>query len=193
MVNSTRSGGQKSNASFYGGIFCTLVIILASIVLQTRNSPPLNEYLSKQISPRKPYETFEEFYPHYLREHSLKTTRQWHYVGTTLFLINILLNPLLLIPISAGGLAAYSVIPFFRHLSNGLGEMGLFMVIYIIGGKLITRSFKKTFIPVILGYGFAWIGHFFVEHNRPATFIYPTFSLMGDFRMIFDAIKGQFF
>jgi len=190
---STKPSHQKSNTSFYGVLFCTLVIILASILIQTRNSPPFNEYLSKKISSTKPYETFEEFYPHYLREHSQKITRQWHYVGTTLFVIYILINPLLLIPISSGGLAAYSVMPFFRHLSNGLGEMGLFMIIYIIGGKLITRSFKRTLIPVVLGYSFAWIGHFFYEHNKPATFIYPTFSLMGDFRMIFDAIKGQIF
>ena len=33
------------------------------------------------------------------------------------------------------------------------------------------------------GYLFAWIGHFFVEKNRPATFTYPIFSLIGDFHM----------
>jgi hypothetical protein len=193
MVKSTKSSSQKSNTSFYGGVFCTLVIVLASILIQTRDSPPINEYFSKKISSTKPYETFEEFYPHYLREHSQKTTRQWHYVGTGLFVLYMLTNPLLLIPISAGGLAAYSVMPFFRHLSNGLNEMILFGIIYLIGGRLITRSFKKTLIPLVLGYSFAWIGHFYYEHNKPATFIYPTFSLMGDFRMIFDAIKGQFF
>ncbi|CAF1322262.1 unnamed protein product [Adineta steineri] len=170
MGKKTQSIEQKRSSSLPGIVFCTLVIALASVVLQTRNSPPLNEYLSKEISPTKPYETFEEFYPHYLDEHSQQTTRQWHYV--------------------AGGLTAYSSIPFFRHLSNGLPEMGLFMMVYIIGGKLITRSFKKTFIPLLLGYSFAWIGHFFFEHNKPATFIYPSFSLMGDFHMVYDAIRS---
>jgi hypothetical protein len=34
-----------------------------------------------------------------------------------------------------------------------------------------------------VGYFFAWVGHFFVEQNRPATFTYAVFSFMGDFRM----------
>ena len=43
----------------------------------------------------------------------------------------------------------------------------------------------------IMKLGFAWIGHFFIEQNTPATFVYPTFSLMGDFKMWYQMLTGQ--
>ena len=43
----------------------------------------------------------------------------------------------------------------------------------------------------VFAYGLAWIGHFFVEKNRPATFQHPLWSLRGDFRMLFRMIRGR--
>ena len=45
-------------------------------------------------------------------------------------------------------------------------------------------------IPV-LGYGFAWVGHYFFEKNKPATFTYPFYSLASDFLLFFDLLRGK--
>jgi hypothetical protein len=44
---------------------------------------------------------------------------------------------------------------------------------------------------LLCGYGFAWIGHFFFEKNKPATFQYPFYSLAGDWVMYKDMMIGK--
>ena len=44
---------------------------------------------------------------------------------------------------------------------------------------------------LLSGYGFAWVGHFFFEKNKPATFKYPLYSLAGDCAMYKDMLTGK--
>lgn len=52
-----------------------------------------------------------------------------------------------------------------------------------LAAAVITRNAWLLLPGLILSYGLAWIGHFFIEKNRPATFQYPLLSLRADFRM----------
>ena len=60
---------------------------------------------------------------------------------------------------------------------------------------LITAFATQTWwlVPVafLQGYAFAWVGHFFFEHNRPATFVYPGFSFLGDWCMWWQILTGK--
>lgn len=93
------------------------------------------------------YKTFREFYPFYLSQHSNKTCRLLHVIGTTVLL----------------------AITFTALYHN--------------------QPMLFIFVP-IAGYGFAWVGHFFFEKNKPATFTYPLWSLASDFKMYFQILAG---
>ncbi|MGB5622715.1 MAG: DUF962 domain-containing protein [Gammaproteobacteria bacterium] len=68
---------------------------------------------------------------------------------------------------------------------------GTLMLIVIALGATITGSWKLLWFLPVVGYGFAWVGHFFFEHNRPATFTNPFYSLLGDFVMFRDMLTGR--
>ena len=96
----------------------------------------------------KRYTNFKDFYPYYLSEHSHKTTKLLHFIGTSMSL--------------------YFLFNFFRT----------FDFIYII-------------LSLLSGYGFAWVSHFFIEKNKPATFKYPFYSFIGDHLMFIEIIMGK--
>jgi len=64
----------------------------------------------------------------------------------------------------------------------------LTFVLVIIG--LLVNPLWLAAIP-LAGYGFAWVAHFFVEKNRPATFTHPFWSLLGDYKMYFSWLTGR--
>lgn len=66
-------------------------------------------------------------------------------------------------------------------------------LVVVVLALVLTRVLSPWWllaVPVI-GYGFAWAGHFFFEHNRPATFRYPLYSLAGDWVMFRDMLVGR--
>ncbi|MBS1734867.1 MAG: DUF962 domain-containing protein [Bacteroidetes bacterium] len=66
----------------------------------------------------------------------------------------------------------------------------LLLLVSLVLGIITGKWLFFVMIPV-LGYGFAWVGHFFIEKNKPATFTYPIYSLASDFVMFWHTITGQ--
>ncbi len=69
--------------------------------------------------------------------------------------------------------------------------VGTALVLALSGLLIITGNWLWLLSIPIAGYGFAWGSHALVERNRPATFTYPLWSLVSDFRMFFLAAAGR--
>ncbi|MFT6268340.1 MAG: hypothetical protein ACJAVV_001148 [Alphaproteobacteria bacterium] len=69
--------------------------------------------------------------------------------------------------------------------------IGSWLILGVMAYALISSQFIWLWATPIIGYGFAWVGHFFYEHNRPATFKYPFYSLLGDWVMFKDILLGK--
>ena len=69
--------------------------------------------------------------------------------------------------------------------------IGTFFVIFILFAGIFLSDYRAILIIPFVGYGFAWVGHFFIEKNRPATFQYPVYSLTCDFIMFWHILTNQ--
>ncbi len=96
----------------------------------------------------RPIESYADFFPYYLTEHSKPSVRGLHYLGT---------------------FAATTAL--------------------IVG--VATGTWWLVLGTMFFGYGPAWVSHFFIEKNKPATFDYPLWSLRGDYHMLWLALTGR--
>ncbi len=71
------------------------------------------------------------------------------------------------------------------HLVGTLSGLGLWAV------AIVRLDWRLFLAGLVVGYGCAWIGHFFVEHNKPATFGHPFLSFASDHKMIFYMLRGR--
>jgi len=78
-----------------------------------------------------------------------------------------------------------------KSLTKLLHAIGSILVLGIIVFTLYTKNWKILFLTPIVGYGFAWVSHFFIEKNKPATFKFPIYSFIGDWVMLKDIIIGR--
>lgn len=78
-----------------------------------------------------------------------------------------------------------------NRVCRALHFVGTWLVLVIAAVALLRAEPKWLLLAPVAGYGFAWIGHFFFEHNRPATFSHPLYSLAGDWVMWKDILIGK--
>jgi hypothetical protein len=69
--------------------------------------------------------------------------------------------------------------------------IGSTIVLGVVATMIITRQWWMCWLIPLAGYGFAWVGHFFFEKNRPATFTYPFYSFAGDWIMYSQLLSGK--
>ncbi len=85
----------------------------------------------------------------------------------------------------------YYLTEHVNKTSRMLHFIGTSLVFLCLFAGIVFQSWNWIIAIPFAGYGFAWVGHFFFEKNKPATFQYPLWSLRSDFKLYFDICLGK--
>ena len=69
--------------------------------------------------------------------------------------------------------------------------IGTSISLFFLAQLVITFNPIYLIYALLSGYGFAWVAHFFIEKNKPATFTYPFYSFIGDHKMFVEILMGK--
>jgi hypothetical protein len=78
-----------------------------------------------------------------------------------------------------------------NRISRRLHVCGTLLALALAVTALLSGRLTLLWAVPVAGYAFAWVGHYFFEKNRPATFTYPLYSLCGDFVMLYEVLTGR--
>jgi Predicted membrane protein len=78
-----------------------------------------------------------------------------------------------------------------NRVCRRLHFIGSTLVILIVLLAIVSGELRWLWLAPVAGYGFAWVGHYVYEKNRPATFRHPLYSLMGDWVMYWQVLSGK--
>ncbi|GAA6043151.1 hypothetical protein JCM8097_004343 [Rhodosporidiobolus ruineniae] len=137
--------------------------------LSTKPCALANPTYTPQTYSTTGYNTFRSFYPYYLGEHSNAVCL----VGTSLSLLTFLRASLAALPLLFA-LRNKRLEELLRFGSEGWRSVGRL----VLGG-------------LVQGYAWAWVGHFFYERNKPATFKHPFYSFLGDLTLWKEVVTGK--
>jgi hypothetical protein len=78
-----------------------------------------------------------------------------------------------------------------NRTSRRLHVSGTLLALVLLIVSLASGRYALLAAVPVVGYGCAWVGHYFFEKNTPATFTHPLYSLGGDLRMMFEVLSGR--
>ncbi len=78
-----------------------------------------------------------------------------------------------------------------NKLNRGLHFLGSSFALFFLVQFFLTFNFYFLIIALVSGYSFAWLGHFFIQKNKPATFKYPIKSFISDWKMFVYTFSFQ--
>lgn len=183
-MSTVRKSEKKGSGFDSTVIFMVLLCNISSFVL-------ISFFQSETKAATKPFDTFDQFYPFYISQHADQTCRRLHFIGTSLIATYSLFEHHVISSMIMAAIVGYGVFAATKDVEHGFFEMGAMLLTFLVFMRKLSGSWLKAFAVPIIAYGFAWAGHFYFEHNKPATFIYPIFSLAGDFRLFAEILTKQ--